>query len=273
MRPVSLRAARRHVHRSAPPRWGRWRLRSGWSAVLLLGAIAAAGTPWWPSLVQTVRVALQEEAGLVLVELELHGAAQLAVADVQDALDLEPGMPLLELDVHAARDRLQALGWVERATVRRRLPDRLVVEVREHRPLAVWLGPDGPALVAASGVAVPTERLVDHVHLPRLVGAAAPAAAPRLMQALAASPDLVARLERMERLPSERWRLRFRPGVRIELPPGPVEPAVARLIALQDEADILGRAVGVVDLRVADRVVVTPWPLVQRPRSAAGGAT
>ncbi len=273
MRPVSLRAARRHVQRRAPSPWHRVRLRSRWTALALLAVIAAAGTPWWPSLAQAVRVALQQEAGLVLVELELHGAAQVDLRTVQDALDLAPGMPLLDLDVHAARERLERLGWVERATVRRQLPDRLVVELREHRPLAVWFGPDGPALVAASGLPVPTERLADYVHLPRLIGADAPAAAPRLMQALAGAPDLMARIERMERLPIERWRLRFRPGVVVELPPGPVEPAISRLIALQREGDLLGRAVAVVDLRVPDRVVVTPWPRVRTSASLPGGAT
>jgi cell division protein FtsQ len=192
---------------------------------------------------------------------------------VQTALDLEPGMPLLELDVHDARRRLEALGWVEQATVSRRLPDRLVVEVKEHRPLALWLGPEGPALVAASGLPVPAERLTEHRHLPRLIGRTAPAEAPAVFRALAADPELLDRLERLERLRGERWRLYLRPGVTVELPPGDTAPAIARLLEIQRDTGVLDRAVAVVDLRVPDRIVVIPWPRVRRAEAATGGAT
>lgn len=273
MRPVNLRAARRHVERRPYAPWRRLRLPGPWKAAALVAVVLAAGTPWWPTLAHQLKLTLQREAGLVLVELELHGAAQLDVRAVQETLNLRPGMPLFELDVHEARARLETLGWVERASVRRQLPDRLVVEIKEHRPLGLWFGDDGPALVAASGLPVATDRLADHLHLPRLVGDDAPAEAPALIQALAAAPDLLARLERLERLPAERWRLRFQPGVTVELPPGDTAQAVARLIAVEREMDLFGRAVAVIDLRVADRVVVTPWPRVQPAAAATRGAT
>ncbi|MFW5834477.1 MAG: cell division protein FtsQ/DivIB [Pseudomonadota bacterium] len=272
MRPVSLRAARRHVRRPAPSPWRALR-RSPWPILGLLAVIVAAGTPWWPSLVTEVRLALQREAGIVLSELELHGAAQLDAQAVQTALALEPGMPLLELDVHDARQRLEALGWVEQATVSRRLPDRLVVEVKEHRPLALWLGPEGPALVAASGLPVSTDRLADHRHLPRLIGPEAPAEAPAVFRALAADPELLQRLQRLERLGSERWRLYLRPGVIVELPPGDTARAVGRLLEVQRATGVLDRAVAVLDLRVDGRLVVTPWPRLRLSGAPTGGAS
>ena len=269
MRPVSLRAARRAIERHPAPR--RHRRHPLVALAALLGGATVAALLWWPSMVGTALGALQREAGAVLVELELHGAVRLDVATVQEVLDLEPGVPLLTVDLDDARARLEALGWVEQATVRRELPGKLLVEVKEHRPLAVWLGPEGPALVTASGRAVSAEDLADHLELPRLVGDAAPALAPPLLRRLARHPTLLARLERLEHLPSDRWRLTFAPGVVVELAPGDVEPQLRRLAELATGQGLLDRAVAVVDLRAADRLVVTPWPVVRNARAAGGG--
>ncbi|MEO1092772.1 MAG: FtsQ-type POTRA domain-containing protein [Pseudomonadota bacterium] len=256
MRPVSLRAARRNLQREG--RW--WRARRAWVRNALLVAVLAVSWPWWPAAIEQAQGALQTATGLVLTDVELHGAVELDITQVKDVLQLEPGMPLLDLDVHAARAKLEEHGWVERATVRRRLPDRLVIEIEEHRPLAVWLGPEGPTLVATSGIAVGTDRLADYRQLPRLLGEEAPAEAPAVLGALARHPELARRLMRAQRFGSGRWRLELMPGVRVELAAGPPAAAIARLAALQADHGVLGRAVAVVDLRLVDRIVVTPWP-------------
>lgn len=45
---------------------------------------------------------------------------------------------LFEIDLAAARRAFEAMPWVRHATVARRWPDRLVVEIEEHVPFAVW---------------------------------------------------------------------------------------------------------------------------------------
>lgn len=42
------------------------------------------------------------------------------------------------VDLDKVRARYEALPWVRRAAVRRIWPDRLVVTIEEHRPLALW---------------------------------------------------------------------------------------------------------------------------------------
>jgi cell division protein FtsQ len=84
-----------------------------------------------------------------------------------------------------------------------------------------------------------------------------------ILRDLAARPELFARLERLEHVDGRRWRVWLAPGVRIELPPGDVTAALGRLARHHAAAGLLDRAVAVVDLRVADRLIVTPAPLVR----------
>ena len=266
MRPVNLRAARRSLRRERPRRGALRAVLAG--AALVLAWAALVAHPWWDEAARAAGGGLQRAFGLALTELEIHGAARVEPATVRAALDLAPGTPMLSVDLESARARVAALGWVEEASVRRELPSRLVVTLVEHEPRALWLGAGGPALVAAGGatLAVPADAEVAR-GLPRLVGAGEPPALAAVLRRLAATPGLLDRLERLERVGGRRWRLWLEPGVRVELPPDAVAPALARLSRAQAGYGLLDRAVAVVDLRVDDRLVVTPAPVV---REAAG---
>ncbi len=60
-----------------------------------------------------------------------------------------------------------------------------------------------------------------------------------------------------------RWRLWLAPGVRVELPAGDTAAGLARLAEHHATHGLLDRAVAAIDLRVADRLIVTPAPIVR----------
>lgn len=47
------------------------------------------------------------------------------------------------LDLQAARNAFESVPWVRHATVQRIWPNRLVVRLEEHQPVAVWKGDEG----------------------------------------------------------------------------------------------------------------------------------
>ena len=49
----------------------------------------------------------------------------------------------LTLDLQAARGAFEGVPWVRRAVVRRVWPNRLAVQLEEHRPVAFWAADDG----------------------------------------------------------------------------------------------------------------------------------
>jgi cell division protein FtsQ len=53
-----------------------------------------------------------------------------------------------------------------------------------------------------------------------------------------------------------RWNLRLKNGIDVRLPESDVAPALARLVALDNEKNLITRDIVAIDLRLPDRVTV-----------------
>jgi hypothetical protein len=87
----------------------------------------------WPQL----RTALTGHAYFAVREVLVRDARHLAADRVREAAGIVPGMSVWDVDVAAAEQRLRAHPWIRAARVRRDLPHRVVITVREHRPVAI----------------------------------------------------------------------------------------------------------------------------------------
>lgn len=90
-------------------------------------------------------------------------------ADLQERITQYSGVGLFALDVRSLRAELNQLQWVQRADVRRVLPETLHVEIIEQRPVARWndnqlLGRDGKVFKPKN------EQLLAFMQLPLLSG-------------------------------------------------------------------------------------------------------
>jgi cell division protein FtsQ len=113
---------------------------------LMLAAVAFAARP--------VLRAVQDHPYFAVREIVIHHHGRLPEAEVREALGIHTGDGIWHLDAAAAEARLRARFWVRSARVRRELPDRVVVRVREYRPAAILAVSDlrpGLYYVAANG--------------------------------------------------------------------------------------------------------------------------
>jgi cell division protein FtsQ len=94
-----------------------------------------------------------------------------AVGEVQEALQEKARGNFMGVSMETLRARLEALPWVRKATVRRAWPDRILITLEEHVPLAHWGNPgEGSEWVDSFGeifAAGPSEA---HPELPWLKG-------------------------------------------------------------------------------------------------------
>ncbi|MDW8399845.1 MAG: FtsQ-type POTRA domain-containing protein, partial [Acetobacteraceae bacterium] len=206
---------------------------------------------------------LAARAGLAVDEVLVEGRANTPLELVRAALDVERGDPILGVSLTAARERLQALPWVESAHLERRLPGTLLVRLTERRPFAIWQHEGQFFLVDRAGVVIPTERLDAHGNLPLVVGAGAARHAAAMLDLLAGYPAVRDRTQALVRVADRRWNLRLASGADALLPEGAEEAALRRLDELHRAHALLDRPLAVLDLRLPDRLVLRPAPAAE----------
>jgi cell division septal protein FtsQ len=117
------------------------RARAWWPpARAVVGAVVAVivAIGCWTA----VRDAIRHHPYFALREVAVRGARRLSAEAVRAASGLRPGMSVWDVDSAGAETRLRTHGWIRTARVRRELPSRVVIDVREERAAAIF-APDG----------------------------------------------------------------------------------------------------------------------------------
>lgn len=86
-----------------------------------------------------------------VVEIQVEGNLQVAAQDIINNLGLAPETSILQVDLKALARRVLENPWIKEATVQRRLPLSLTIQVVERMPEAVFIA-DRRYLLSADGV-------------------------------------------------------------------------------------------------------------------------
>ena len=198
--------------------------------------------------------------GLGIETVTVTGTGETTQFAVLEKLELDPGASLPGYDAHAARLRVSQLPWVSDVTVRKIYPGALVVSLTEKRPFALWQHEDIVAVIDRDGETIVAFDDPRFSNLPLLVGAGANERATDFLRDLAAYAGIASRLRAAVLVAERRWNLVLDNGITVKLPESNPFAAVAELVALDANENLLSRAVSIVDLRLEDRVTVHPAP-------------
>jgi len=262
-----------------PTRWTLLRRRQryllrpvawGVAGVLLLAGGAALVRAVQPGgSLAPLRARISAGASLPVQDIVIEGRSLTPEGTLRTALGVAKGDKMLGFSPEAARARIERLTWVQRATVERRLPGTVVVQLVERHPFAVWQTRDKFVLIDRAGQVVaeqdPVKDAAAFATLPLVVGPGAPEFAAALLDQLAAQPALRARVVAAIRVGERRWNLRLNNGADVLLPEGAEAPAMSRLMELQAAQSLLDRPLQAVDLRLPDRMVVRAQPDARGP--------
>ena len=144
----------------------RGRVRRAAQVGLIGLAMAALG--WVGN--QTVGYAHSAEA-FAIREIEIEGNTYLKDIDVRRAARLQIGSNIFEVSAEEARNHLLQHPWVDDATVVRRLPGRVRIQVIERKPVAL-VALDHLYLVSDEGAVFKRLGVDDPVDLPVITGIA-----------------------------------------------------------------------------------------------------
>jgi cell division protein FtsQ len=146
---VTAPADRRFL-RSQLPAGRRRHLRTRpWWRVLRTVAVAAvlAGAAWWAA-------AAADLPWLRVQHIRVHGNQRVHAGEIAALLEGMTGQRLVSVDLDRWRSRLFASAWVADATLRRRLPGTIDVEVRERVPIGIARAGTDLYLVDAAGTVI-----------------------------------------------------------------------------------------------------------------------
>ncbi len=247
------------------------RIRKSWGGVqgvLKLAALMAMiGLAAWGK--NQVLGRLQEASGFKLARVSVEGSRFMRAEDLVKAAALPLGENMFKLDLAGAAQKLEKLDWVERAFLERRLPQTVLISVRERQASALL---DGGALygVTKEGrVLTPSDALAK-VDLPLLSGVRVPPEAlgtTNLASALQPGLDFLSFMGKQK----EDWaqeiseinladpralKVTFIDGVTATFDPPVTAEQVRQLERVCDDLARKGLKAGTMDFRYKDTVLV-----------------
>jgi cell division protein FtsQ len=215
-------------------------------------------------------------AGFTVQAVTLEGRNETAQREIVRMLGIKRGDLMLYVDVDEARARIEALPWVKSAEVRRVWPDRVVVRITERSPVAVWQKDGAKTVIDADGHPIAGEDPDRFASLPLVVGQGAETAVASLLKLVATQPNLKSRVKIAVRVGERRWDLQLDNAVEVRLPEEGAEAALAELVRLDREQNVLSRDIKAIDLRYPDRFIVKlppGSPLITPARPVGGRET
>lgn len=142
--------------------WGTYLRVTMWTAAGLAGALAVYGSGHF--LLNSREMALVHPDQVVLA-----GNHFVPRASVLEIFASDRGKSVLRVPIDERRRQLEAIPWVEHATVRRVLPNHIDVEISERTPVAFLREGSDMALLDVHGVIL-DRPLEGNFHFPVVIG-------------------------------------------------------------------------------------------------------
>jgi len=234
------------------------------AALAMLGGLAWLWQDGWftrqAEALQQAALDGSADVGLRIEEVLVEGRRRTEGDLILARLDLALGLPILGLDPEAARRELEALPWVQSASVERQLPATVYIRLTERQPLALWQENGVIRVIDRDGEVIPGVEPRRFADLPLVVGADAPAHAAKLISVMNSEPDLRDRVTAAVRVGGRRWNIQIEGRIDVRLPEADAAAAWSQLARIERQQGLLARDVIIIDLRLPDRLVVRTDP-------------
>jgi cell division protein FtsQ len=202
--------------------------------------------------------------GLNVMRVTVKGGETLTTRDIMAALRDDRqgsviGRPLPLLSAPELRQRIEAIGAVERASVTKLLPNTLHISIIERPVKALYQDENGAFYVIdAEGVVIRRVDATDHTDLPVISGTKEPKLAMDFLAELRGFPVLYERAAGVTVIGGRRMDLRFKNGFLAKLPEEGVDAALTRLDSLDAGTGSLASNLDYIDLRDPDFAYYKP---------------
>ena len=197
-------------------------------------------------------------AGFRVRDILVTGRSQISSDELLGRLSIKENMPIFGVDIAAAQKSLTDIPWVKSVSISRRLPDKIIIDLQERAPVALWQYRKKISVIDQEGVVLTSEGLNAWQQLPLIVGEDAQKHVMELLALLNAEPAVAGVFVSAARVGGRRWDLHLQNGISVKLPEQDAELALRTLAAAEEQNNIFARNIVSIDLRQPEKMVVTP---------------
>ena len=225
---------------------------------------------------ETLRDAVVHRPQFQITRIDVPDASPDLAEQVRVAAFVNLPANSLEVDVNAVRDRVEALGAVERARVRVLTSGVLEIRAIERLPAVVWRSEHGLFLLDQTGARVAEiDSRTRRVDLPLVAGEGADAHVGEALALIAEAGPVRERIRGLVRVGARRWDLVLDRDQTVRLPEADPMAALRRAMALETGEKLFEREVTSIDLRDMRRPMLRLTPFgkeeLTRARAQAAG--
>jgi cell division protein FtsQ len=197
-------------------------------------------------------------AGFKVNEVIVTGRVHIGRDDILKHLAVHQGAPIFGVSVDNAQKSLADISWVKDVRVTRRLPDKIIIDITERAPAALWQYQKKVSVIDVEGRTLTNDDVDAFQGLPLVVGEDAPLHTAELLTLLKAEPSVANEIASAVRVGGRRWDLRLKNGLSVKLPEHDTELALSRLAKEEEERHLFGKLITSIDLRIPDEMVIEP---------------
>ena len=207
--------------------------------------------------------------GFGVQAITMTGQSRLQPQEVLAIAGISPKISMPFFDVDTARDRLEKNPLIAQASVRKLYPNRIVIDMVERTPAALWQKDGEIRTISADGAVIDELRDTAFTDLPFVVGDGANARLPEFRALLDATAELRPKIAAGVLVDGRRWNLRMRNGLDVKLPEKDPSEAIETLLELQRQSRVLDRDILSIDLRTPGKAFVRLSAEAAEARAAA----
>jgi cell division protein FtsQ len=193
--------------------------------------------------------------GFNLEGVTIVGAKELSEDEILSASGITTRDSLPFLDAAAVRSRIKEIPMVRDVSVRKLYPSRLLVDVQERSPYALWQVNGIVQVISADGMAIDQLASENQARLPSVVGEDANLHVPEFLKILDSAGELRDQVRAGVLVSARRWNVKLVSGLEVKLPELAPEAAFAAFAKMSREMRILDKDLISVDLRIPDRMI------------------
>lgn len=193
--------------------------------------------------------------GFKIDEIRVEGIKHTSKANLSEFLSTMKGTSIFSVNLDDVRHKIEDLPWVSEATIVRKLPNKLFINLREKEPVILWQHKGQKTLLSLDGSAIPGVDLEAYNHLPFVVGERANEHIPELFDIIRSEPELAQMTTTAVLISNRRWDIKLRDSITVKLPEDNAIEAWKNLAKLIKNEALLERDISIVDLRIPDRLI------------------